>query len=94
MNIPIVKITLEGMRHELMVALGNYMSNRDSDIAKSIDAAIKNFNIERVIDDALPQLVEETIKSIIQESVFRLRMDTRFRDEIKKAVLSRMETDE
>jgi hypothetical protein len=63
MNIPIIKLEVEGMRHTVMCALMEHQAKMDASIQAAIDAACTPENIDRVVQEAAGRALKEVIQA-------------------------------
>jgi hypothetical protein len=64
-NIPIVKLQVEGMRHEIAKALTDYENEFNEDLKRAIDNVCTPNNIELMMD----AVVRRELTAIIEEEV-------------------------
>lgn len=70
---PLIRIDMEGVRHSLVHALSLQLESDKSHLEKQINATLSDFNfaavVESTINEALPRLIEEGLRSAIRSRV-------------------------
>lgn len=61
MNVPIIKIEIEGMKHTIMHAMTQYIAQMDEDIQNAIERACK--------PEIIATIIEETARKEISQAV-------------------------
>jgi hypothetical protein len=67
MNIPIIKLEVQGMKHTVQTALAQYAAQMDSSVQAAIEAYCSDDNLNAVINAAVRGALEEAIKSEVQD---------------------------
>jgi hypothetical protein len=75
MNVPIVKITVDGMRHEIATALTKYMAQMDSDFQDAIKQCCEEFDIREQISQQLPGIFREILQRTLENAIMRFKYD-------------------
>jgi len=70
MNIPIVRLEIEGMKHSVQTALTEYIMQMDEDIHVAIEKVITPDNISLVISDSVARTLKDVLQTEI-DSLFR-----------------------
>ena len=63
MNIPIISLNVEGMKHTMKVALMQHQLEMDSMVQSAIDAYCTSENISRIVHSAAEKALDEAIKA-------------------------------
>lgn len=71
--IPIVRLTLEGMRQTIEHAFIEHLHERDEDVRTALKAAIDNFDLKKSIrseiNSQLPRVLEEIIGDALRQAI-------------------------
>ncbi len=67
MNIPIIRLELQGMKHTLAMALTEYVTQMDADIQQAIERYCTAENLTQIIAET----VQRTLDVVVQEEVKR-----------------------
>lgn len=70
MNVPIIKLHVEGMKHTVMCALMEHQAKMDASIEAAINAVCTPENIDAVVQRAARSAMEQAIASEV-ENFFR-----------------------
>lgn len=70
MNIPIISLKVEGMRHEVHTALTNYEAQMDQYVRETIDEVCSESNIRQLIKASVASEMNDAIKRAA-ESFYR-----------------------
>ena len=70
MDIPIVRLEIQRMKHTICTALAEHSAKMDSDIQKAIEDFCTEENIDRVIREATYKILDCTIREEV-EAFFR-----------------------
>ena len=89
MNIPILRLELEGMKHSLAVALQQYTQQMDSDIQQTIEAYCTPERLLTVIQ----QHVTTTFDAIVREEVDKYFRYGKGRATIARLVQEKLDAD-
>jgi len=65
MNLPIIRLEIEGMRHTVMACLSEYAAKMDADVQNAVAEAITPENIGRIIRESAAREVKSAIESEI-----------------------------
>jgi len=65
-NQPIIRLTVENMRHNIQVALSNYTMELDDQIQDAIKAACTPEAIHRLVSDTANQAIEEAVTTEVR----------------------------
>ncbi len=67
MNMPVITLEIQGMKHTVMHMISNHTAAIDKDVQDSIDRLITEDNIRQVINSAVKDALERAIKSSISD---------------------------
>lgn len=90
MNIPIVRLSVENMRHEMVTALHSYAVQMDEDLQRAITAFCTPENLRRIIESETDKVLEQVIRGEVS-AWFR---NGAGREVIRKAVEARLSANE
>ena len=62
MNIPIVRLEVQGIKHTMQIALAEYIVNMDADIQHAIEQACTAENIVKIIEKTAREAIDQSIK--------------------------------
>jgi hypothetical protein len=80
---PVVRITIAGMQQEMQVALGRYITGLDSDLQHALEAAVRAFDVERLISEEATRVVRSEVEQQMQVAIQRAVKDAFAGDEIR-----------
>ena len=87
---PVIKITTDHMRQEILHAFSTQQQQYADALAKGLDAAVKNFNFEAEVailaNAQLQQMCEVVVKEVVQD----LRFDIEFQILCRERMIARM----
>jgi hypothetical protein len=63
MNMPILRLELEGMKQEMMLALGRYQTQINDAVEEQLENVVQNFDYEKVVKAAASQAITEAIQT-------------------------------
>ena len=86
MNVPIIRLEVQGMKHSLAVALTEYTLQFDETLQAAIEAYCTPENIERIITYE----TQKTLDTVIREEVKRWFVRGEGREVIRAAVEKRL----
>ena len=86
MNIPIIKLEIEGMRQTIQTALTEYALQFDSMVKEALDSYCTEENIKAIIDTT----TRNTLNAVIREEVRSFYVHGEGREIIKEAVVKRL----
>jgi len=66
MNVPIIKLEVEGMRHTVTTALSQHSAEIDENIRKAINFYCSPDNIENVIHKEVTEAIDNAVKEEIR----------------------------
>ena len=87
MNLPVVRIELEGMKQTIIRAFTEESLKLDADVEAAIHSAIKNFNIQRVIQVEAEEILARNIREQLDGAVRSLMWDEDIRALLKRKLL-------
>lgn len=87
MNIPIIQLSVSGMKHSIIMALTEYEIGLSEEIKKAVEACCTPKNIQQVIN----QEVKRILDSIIREEVERFYRYGSGRRTIRDAAIAILE---
>ena len=79
MGIPIVRITLDSMRHEIAHAFTRYSMEIDTEVQKALEHSVKNFNFQTEVESVATQVLRESIQIAVTDAIRELRNNPEFR---------------
>jgi len=66
-EIPIIKMTLEGMRLSILQAFNEYAAKRDADVRQAVAAFCESGNVEKIITESvhthLARAIDEEVRN-------------------------------
>ena len=65
---PLITLTVEGMRHEVKVALQRYQLQMDAQFNTALEKALNAENLQHVIDVQVRQCVNDAVSQEIQNA--------------------------
>ena len=84
MNVPIIRLELDNLRHSIQLALSNHSLNIDEQVKKAIDQFATEENLAAIIGAE----VRKAISSAVSEEVIRFfRYSGKGREVIRDAVI-------
>lgn len=86
-NMPMVRIELEGMKHQIVHALASHNEEIEKAIEEQLAATIKTFPFEETVR----QLAREVISASIKEALEYYFKYGEGRDVVKKSILERLD---
>ena len=89
MNTPIIRLEIEGMKHTIMHAMTQYLTQMDADIQAAVERACKPEHISALIETTAREQIAKAVKTEI-ESFYSYG---RGRAAIKEAVLKTLAKD-
>lgn len=66
MNIPVIKLEVEGMKHAISVALSKYAVQMDEQVQAAVDKYCEPENIQYVISTTATQAIDAAVKDIVK----------------------------
>ena len=84
MEIPVVRIQLEGMKISLLAHLATQHEAIERAVARAIDSFDMEREIDSVVRSELPTLLRQAIRDIARDALY----DNEFRSHMKTVVLS------
>jgi len=66
MNIPIIKLEIEGMREQINIALATYHEELAQSVNVQLEAVIKEFDFSHLIKNVTQRAIEDTVKRAIE----------------------------
>lgn len=66
MNVPIIRLEVEGMKHTLLTALSEHAARVDSGIQAAVEAYCTPENIQAVIDENVRQALDMALKEEVK----------------------------
>ena len=88
MNLPIVRLEVENMRHTIQVALSQYLTQMDTDIQASLDSVCTPENVTRIVKETAEREIEGVIREEMQK-FFRYGKGRAAVQDAVKAILER-----
>ena len=82
-SFPVVKLTLEGMQHAIMMAFNDHVLKMDDDVQNAVKEYCTPKNVNAIIAAEVKRRVDESIASRI-ESYFKYGEGSKLIDEIVK----------
>ena len=92
MDFPIIKLTVEHMRHEILHAFNGYCDDIKGKLSVITDEVIKNFDFNGEVSKLANALLRETIKKTL-ESAFLWDNDDLFKA-IRAAIIESLKDDQ
>ena len=86
MNIPIMRLEIQGMKHALSVALTEHTVKMDADIQDAINKFCTSENVKKIIDEEVGRNLNEIFRESVRD--FLLRGDGR--KTIEQAVVEKV----
>lgn len=86
MNIPIVRITLEHMKAEIVQAMSDYFDRSKHDVQKAVEAVCTEEHVAQL----LSQSIEKELRIAIQEEVHKFFTYGEGREAVLETVRSRL----
>lgn len=84
--LPVIRLTVEGMKHQIVTALSEYEMILSEEIKKAVEAYCRPENIERVVAEQARAVLDEVIRKEV-EDFYR---HGEGRKAVKEAVLARL----
>lgn len=66
MNLPIIRLEVEGMRRSIVTALTEHQAKMDEDVRNAVEAYCQPENITRIIHEAARQALDNAIKEEVK----------------------------
>jgi len=66
MNLPIIKLEIQGMRHTIATALSQHSAAMDADVQREIEAFCSEGSITRIIQDIVRREVTAAVTEEVQ----------------------------
>jgi hypothetical protein len=90
-SIPIVRLTLDHMKHTIVHAMTEYTVKLDGTIKAAIESAVDNFDYEREIGALAEGILRDGIRQAIKAAVNQaIVYNDDFQKEIEKAVRAQL----
>lgn len=86
MELPIIKLEIERMKHTMVVAMSEYQAQIDSNLKAAVEAFCQPENLKRIIDAQ----VEQTLKQVIEEEVKNFFRYGKGRQVVSAAVVAKL----
>ena len=66
MNVPIIRLEIEGMKHTIMIALAEHVHKIDSDIQAAVAEYCKPDNLSLIVQGIASKAIDEAMESEIE----------------------------
>lgn len=86
MNMPIIRLSLEGMQMSILHAFAQYQVENDAMVKEAVEAFLKPENVQRIV----AQCVEREIKSALEKEISTFFLYGAGRDFLAKAVKEKL----
>lgn len=87
MNPPIVKVTVESMRIQVMHAMSDYTGKINEAIDTELKKAVDNFDFEAIIQEEVNNQVSSMCQDVVRDTMQGIRYDMRFKERVRNMVL-------
>lgn len=69
MILPTVKITLEGMRQQVLHVFSEQLDGLKEGIEEELNKQIKNFNVEQEVKEIARSIIQYELKKVVENSI-------------------------
>ncbi len=66
MNIPIIKLEVQGMKHTILAALTREAASLDANIQAAVESYCSEENIQQIVEEEARRQVKEALKQEVQ----------------------------
>jgi hypothetical protein len=87
MSIPIVRLTIEGMKHEILTALTEQTLELDGQVKAAVEHVVRGFNVEAEIQEVTAKILRDAIQDAVSRVVHVITWDDDIRALIREKVL-------
>lgn len=87
MTVPIVRLTIDHMRHEIAQALTPFFMQQDVDAQEAVNAALRSFNVRHEIQKIAEGEIRRIVQQMVATALVGLQFDPEFRNLFKRHML-------
>lgn len=86
MELPIVRLTIEHMRHEILQAFSGYVEDLKTRVAQVVDDVVKHFNYQ----DEIKRLAENILREKIRVALHAAFLGVSWGESLQKALAEKL----
>lgn len=75
MEMPIIRLTVEHMRHEIVQAFGGYVENLKARVEKVVGEVVDRFDFNGEVAKLADNILREHVRDLLRGAFFHLRHD-------------------
>lgn len=83
---PVIKLEIQDMKYQVLHALHQHHSETETHVNEALERSLKNFDYERVVEDAVKSQLEKAITSAVSHTITQIFWDETVRDAMYEAV--------